>query len=63
METLIVLAITVLLGIALQKIWKKIIPKQTNEDGLRFKVKIKAVIFILVSIVVVFIFGYFIWTF
>lgn len=63
METLIVIAIAVFLGVVLRKIWKKIIPKQTNEDGLRFKVKIKAVVFILVSIVVVFIFGYFIWTF
>ena len=63
METLVILAIAVGLGFLLRKIWRGIVPKQAQTDYLHFKVKVKAIVFILVSIIIVFIFGYFIWTF
>lgn len=62
METLVILAVVIGLGFLIRKVWRGIIPKQSINEGLRVKVKVRAVVFVIVTLIVIIVVGYFIWT-
>ena len=62
METLIILAVCIGLFFVLRMVWGKILPPKKQTDGPRLKTTLKAVLFVVLCLVTVFIFGYFIWT-
>ena len=62
METLVILAVVIGLGFLIRKVWRGIIPKQSTNEGLRFKIKVRAVVFVIVTLIVIIVVGYFIWT-